>query len=350
MFWKRKSTSSKALPSNVLLPSISGSKCVQASPIEASCQACVDSCPDQAIILDDEMLGLDESACSGCGICQAACVQNAITLSEAPTVIGQQVLLVCEKTKPSYGKLRVACVHQIGIEQLAKFCNLGVRKIIMAKGDCSDCKKPDLLLEEHLSQFNALAKSRDLPLIELVSAPEIPDSKWKKFVDEQVIDAGKRQLFMRVADRLRDDEDACFDQNKQLSLALFQAEKADNEEALFYMVPSIDQNKCEGCDACVKICPQETLMFVNDGAGPSYYKIRPQNCTGCGLCVDICPAGAIGLSAMGVCQNDTIPLRSFICNSCGAPSHVTDKSSNGGSLCRICLQTQHHKKLFQVLS
>jgi len=47
------------------------------------CGTCVEWCPTDAIVLDDEGLALrDENACFGCGVCSRFCPEEAISLKE----------------------------------------------------------------------------------------------------------------------------------------------------------------------------------------------------------------------------------------------------------------------------
>ena len=44
------------------------------------CEACVDSCPLEAIEMKDDVAVVDEDTCSDCGACVDACPVEAITL------------------------------------------------------------------------------------------------------------------------------------------------------------------------------------------------------------------------------------------------------------------------------
>jgi heterodisulfide reductase subunit A-like polyferredoxin len=47
------------------------------------CGTCVEGCPTDAIILDEnELAQRDESACLGCGVCSRFCPEGAISLKE----------------------------------------------------------------------------------------------------------------------------------------------------------------------------------------------------------------------------------------------------------------------------
>jgi len=55
---------------------------------------------------------------------------------------------------------------------------------------------------------------------------------------------------------------------------------------------SVDMDKCEGCEECVNICPQE-VFEMNDG------KSNPANsseCLYCESCLGVCPTDAITIT------------------------------------------------------
>ena len=55
--------------------------------------------------------------------------------------------------------------------------------------------------------------------------------------------------------------------------------------------PSIDENRCNGCETCIKACPNQAIrLFGNIG------KIEEDYCEGCRTCYIVCPAGAISLT------------------------------------------------------
>jgi len=75
----------------------------------------------------------------------------------------------------------------------------------------------------------------------------------------------------------------------------------------------VDQNLCNGCGECVKVCPVEVPDAFNVGLSmrkaiylpvphniPNTYVIDMTACTRCGECEPVCPTGAIRVSAKGV--------------------------------------------------
>ena len=65
------------------LPEVLAERCVHSRIERATCRGCVDACPTNAWVIDDERLGIDPARCDGCGLCAPACPQAAIV---APSV------------------------------------------------------------------------------------------------------------------------------------------------------------------------------------------------------------------------------------------------------------------------
>ena len=57
------------------------------------------------------------------------------------------------------------------------------------------------------------------------------------------------------------------------------------------LLPSIDHERCTGCQLCVYICPAGALAQIDGKACLAY----PQLCTYCIACEDQCPEDAISL-------------------------------------------------------
>lgn len=56
------------------------------------------------------------------------------------------------------------------------------------------------------------------------------------------------------------------------------------------MSVKVDEDKCNACGACVKVCPVEAIVIVEGVA-----VVDPEKCVDCGTCVDECPNKAISL-------------------------------------------------------
>ena len=54
----------------------------------------------------------------------------------------------------------------------------------------------------------------------------------------------------------------------------------------------VNQNGCTGCEACLTVCPVDSIELVPGAAQPGLFKlveIDLDRCIGCGLCPKICP-------------------------------------------------------------
>ena len=50
----------------------------------------------------------------------------------------------------------------------------------------------------------------------------------------------------------------------------------------------VDQDKCDGCEECVRYCPVEVFDMTHKA-----FPARPRNCLGCGTCAAVCKSHAI---------------------------------------------------------
>ena len=66
---------------------------------------------------------------------------------------------------------------------------------------------------------------------------------------------------------------------------------------------TIDAAKCIGCEACLAVCPSETLALVGDKA-----EVVGDQSLGCGHCEAVCPARAIEVRAL---DNDALNFETF---------------------------------------
>lgn len=52
---------------------------------------------------------------------------------------------------------------------------------------------------------------------------------------------------------------------------------------------TVDQDKCEGCEECVDICPMEVFEMQDEKSAP----VNAEDCEGCESCIEVCEPGAI---------------------------------------------------------
>lgn len=161
------------------------------------------------------------------------------------------------------------------------------------------------------------------------------------------VNEGRRRLFRSLLASASRDISA----TGARALAALQASPAiGQDDSLAAFAPGIDAARCNACDACFRLCPEGALTLLKLDDAKLCYSSNIASCTGCGICSDLCDQDAISLASMVKAKDWLLPLRAFRCSACGTENHELEDEGNCSSLCRICSRSNHHKKLFQVLS
>ena len=334
------------------VPEVIGERCVHARLQQATCRACVEVCPRGAWVFDEEQLGIDTELCDGCDLCAPACPQGAIRPHFLPAVkeSGKSLLAfaICERAGiAGLAEGLMPCLHSMGMTALLQLWNQGVRELVVARADCAACDRASSAdLEQVLGKLHRLLSARDaLPL----RCRELEPSAWRQALQRACQSVRDRPLdrraFFRTA--LRDPRErlrAAVGEPEPEFQAPGQLLPPAGPKDLHPFVPVIDPARCNGCDACVRLCPTQSLSLTEDSR---WYRVHAVRCTGCGVCTDVCEEGAVEVRTLETCEQDRIELHNGRCPTCGVDFHVPELSA--GPLCRICRQVNHSGKLFQVL-
>lgn len=336
-------------------PEISPEYCVHAIIETARCRSCVDACPKAAWVLDDASLGLDQAACDGCGLCVPACPQGAIRLSRTPHFTpsiceGQtSVFLACADAGVTANAEIMPCVHSQGLIDLLHLLRLGVRRLIVASGACERCFRGRVMrLQQRLAALNHALTRSGHPGLRM---DLYPASQWQRLLESSSpVREGpslSRRNFLRrlTSDGLQLSGLAePFPIPVQPAGLLF---PCPGPEAIWPHVPQLDTQRCDGCDACARLCPQQAIRLT---AEPPAYELEARRCSGCGICVDVCTQRAISLTSWQVQDQPIVPLRQQRCRACGAVYHLpTAAPQTVEAYCQVCRRHNHPRQLYQVL-
>ena len=343
------------------LPGIVAERCVHSRMHTASCRRCEDVCPKDAWVIDDEQLGINIEACDGCGLCAAACPEQAIVSEALPAVRiwndAAVAFAACEFAADQKSEAGgMPCLHAIGMPDLVRLYRYGVGRLMVAQGDCGACARhTGPSLRSSVADLNRFLASRELPGIIVV---ELPHGHWRALLQRTSEDApsgpamGRRAFLRRgvseAVDRGLDrlgmpDSDRQDDDGPATPPGLLMPRSRGHHMAFF--VPSIDEDRCEGCNACLSVCAHGAIRQKDDA-----YVLDPDSCSGCGACVDICTPRALSVGAWTSAQNCEVKLACLRCRSCGVVFHLPEaRAGTAKSLCPVCRAKNHQANLYQVL-
>ncbi|HSM28752.1 MAG TPA: 4Fe-4S binding protein [Thioalkalivibrio sp.] len=331
---------------------VSPERCVHSLFEQASCRACVDACPTSSWSIDGEGLNLDTTLCDGCGLCTAACPQEVLSVRLdvlSVEIEGERVALAaCDHAGVSQGDGVIPCVHSLSVRALARLAAQGIEAIATATDDCANCDRgTGERLEQRLPELNRLLQSRSH--VQLVHHP-YPPAAWQALLTRthgtpahsmerrRFLRGGLREL-ARLAQGL-DEPDPPARPQPVTSLL------GRTGTGLAEWRPRFDEANCDGCNACIRLCPTQSLE-LDDAL--YRYRVFPDLCTGCRVCHDVCETGAITPVPWGDASPYTVRLRPRRCRACGVEFHLPETRDDGEDRCPTCRQVNHYRHLFQVL-
>lgn len=348
-----------------IIPEIISERCVHSHCEVAECTRCVEACPRDAWCLTDESLHIAVEDCDGCGLCVAACTEQALEQTRVPALRYYEskpsVLVACEAAlQTTNHEGIVPCLHSLNADTLFSYYRDGFQQLLSCRGDCENC--PRYLGKDHfreqLNALNRLLHSRQAPR---VRHAQLAPQDWHRVLTtkqdhpprETAVNLHSRRTFLQQGIRFAAEQTLTQLDNKPTETTLEpwveQLPASPTPEAALYpYVPQLHSTRCNACDACVQLCPHQALQKqpANEEQ-PLHYQIHAARCSGCELCVDVCDQQAIQLKHMSPQQQTTIPLQQHSCKACGSQFHYPI-SQNTQAYCRICARTNHHRQLFQV--
>jgi ferredoxin len=316
--------------------------------VDARCRRCVEACPSGAWLIDDAVLGLDSNACDGCGLCVPACPTAAISIPRADPVPASDdpatALLACGDAVVQGGRGVARCLNAFGSRDVAGLAARGVTRLVVARGACDTCRLgPGRAWDDAVAEVIRLQNDRGQRAISVVAAS--PQS-WVAARD-RALRPSRRDLFAA----LRSGRASASPGDDAVSMpAAARLPGGGSAETLHPYFPVIAADLCDGCDACVKLCPHDVLRQEETPPNTAVYIIEASRCSGCDLCIDVCEAGAIAVQRWQHGPTVAITFTMQRCASCGRAHKVpAGLGEDGAFRCRICRRADHNRNLFQVL-
>ncbi|WP_158587577.1 4Fe-4S binding protein [Neobacillus notoginsengisoli] len=279
------------------------SACLRSQSPKSNCAECLPYCPENAISFSKQGAERDSSLCTNCGHCVPVCPVQAITGRSPERKIVNETLLIEDSPFPS-------------VKELLYFYKRGVRNV-----NCDSTASPDIhILKEADSLLTAMGYE---PFTIVDSIPvynEEPTFTRRSFFIKAAFEGKKIAAATITPAKWR------FNQNQFEITSMFPG------YAVYEVI--IDQEQCNLCEACFKMCPQqvfslkEGLLSVNSGS-----------CNGCSLCVDICGKDAIKIVQRAYpSQPMELAVERLTCPDCNTPFHTwkNPNVSSPGPLCNIC--------------
>lgn len=348
---------SRSIQADATLPDIVGERCVHALAEQASCRACVDVCPRDAWVIDEDMLGIDSDLCDGCGVCVPACPQGVIEPRFSPTVrrSGDKgaAFVRCEHSDVvGTNEGLVPCLHSLDTIGLIELSRSDVEYIVASSGDCDSCLRGKVVgLGQRVEEVNRLLSAREMKPLKYRN---IEGNHWIQALRKTSETTGRQRLsrrafFRKSVEKPREKLKKAIAEGpeKYIPPGVLLPRISGNEPLPFVL--DLDTSRCNGCDACVRLCPHQAISLESEDSVATAYHIESEKCSGCGLCLDVCEQNAVTISRWNLVSNDRIPLRVGKCRACGVAFHLPETDQATPPLCRICSHTDHYKNLYQVL-
>ncbi|MBM4762757.1 4Fe-4S dicluster domain-containing protein [Bacillus sp. B15-48] len=271
--------------------------CTRHRSPRSSCEKCIESCMEKAIVLKKGKPVIDLEKCVECGDCISACPEQAVAGIFPKRTIFQNQLVVS-------GKIPT-------VKELLLFYKKGVKGVIYEHSTIS------VELERLIEEANII----------LEKLGEKPFTISYQAIDKADETFSRRELFSfwkKESQSLM----------KQVAPAKWRFNHEDLDQSKYYpdfqfSTIKVNLDTCTLCTACEKLCRKSCFAISEEG-----FFISPQGCSACQLCADVCPENAIIVEeTISPISNTHYPIYKNTCHVCNKTYETLRPSENNCVSC-----------------
>lgn len=258
-------------------------KCLRYISSKSSCSKCKDVCYKDYISWENSLINIANN-CDGCGACSEHCPTKALNSVEREFYIIAQTLYISfdKKFRFKANSIYFSNEYYFSMDAISRFYLQGIRKIVVIGNNRNEYVK------EMVDNVNTYLNKKLMENIgcefwsiefwdnEKQNLPSFKDKVCSRREAFLICENEMKSFFRRVLGY------QCTKDNTFLKL-LKTINFFPNKNMGIYTVV-LDSYKCVGCQACVKICPQNARYKKQNKVEQNF-----ENCVGCGLCIEICP-------------------------------------------------------------
>lgn len=286
--------------------------CLRSRYKHHDCQACVDICPERALLLQEGHIRLDESRCNGCGYCCHICPSEAMTmdaerLNQYEQRMNQRdyVCFACRLQGNSENDILVPCIGVVSPELLMIPMLKGTPfQIFYDEGKCKKCKEYGKMasrINENLEWIKDWNESLDKPFVIAIEHNAAKKKGRPKGMSRrELFTLGKSRVRNEVAFLLSDSFAEQSLRNK-ISLPLrrqyfrlFARQKSVENLPVpgklrhkIAIPKKTVSSECSLCNRCAVLCPTGALQQqVSDEVKSLTF--TPASCIQCCICLANC--------------------------------------------------------------